>query len=76
MSLADSELNIINPVVQFVVQGHPLWMFCKFPLREIKLLPPQKLVIVAKRGEGTPVAEVAYSGLSEFLAFRFSSASG
>lgn len=76
MTLADSELNIMNSLVLFVVQGLLLWMFCKFPLREIVLLFPQKLATVAKHGEGTPAPEVAYSGLREFLAFRFSSASG
>lgn len=76
MTFADSELSIMNPLVQFVFQGCLLCMFCKFPLREIILLSPQKMVIVAKHGKGTPAPEVPYNGLREFQAFRFSSASG
>lgn len=76
MTFADSELSIMNPLTQFVVQGYLLWMLCKFPLGEIILLLPQKLVILAKHGEGMAVPEVAYNALREFLAFGFSSASG
>lgn len=77
MKLADSELNIMNTLVWFMEQCPVLWMFCKFPLRELILLSPHKLVIATKCGEGTPIALVAvYSSLKEFVAFKLSSASG